>query len=175
VVAGELRTAVRIETADWGVARILPRSDDVPFLSEDADLLRVLAHSLGASLESQLHRDRHLVQRQREPELVLPAAQSELKALRAQINPHFLFNALNTIAALIPQKPDRAEQTVEQLAEVFRYAVRRSDREWVRLAEEIDFVRAYLEIERARFGERLRVRIEMDAAAESVRIPAMII
>jgi|RhiMethySRZTD1v2_1073278.scaffolds.fasta_scaffold11849_5 signal transduction histidine kinase len=173
--AGELRIAVRIDGAAWGVARIMARPDDVPFLSEDTALLGVLAHSFASSLESQRLRDRGLALQQRQQELMLTAAQSELKALRAQINPHFLFNALNTIAALITQKPDRAEQTVEQLAEVFRYAVRRSDREWVRLAEEIDFVRAYLDIERARFGERLRVRIDVDTAAESFRIPAMII
>jgi LytS/YehU family sensor histidine kinase len=56
-----------------------------------------------------------------------------LKALRSQINPHFLFNALNTIAGLIPRFPDRAERTREQLAEVFRYTLRRSEREWVRV------------------------------------------
>jgi LytS/YehU family sensor histidine kinase len=98
-----------------------------------------------------------------------------LKALRAQINPHFLFNALNAIAALIPRKPDRAEQTVEQLAEVFRYTVRRADREWVRLAEEIEFVRSYLAVEQTRFGERLRVQIEMERGTENIRVPAMVI
>src|SRR5262249_14931917 len=120
-------------------------------------------------------RDKRLDQEQHERELVLNAARSELKALRAQINPHFLFNALNTIAAMIPLKPSQAEQTVEQLAEVFRYILRRSDREWVRLAEEIGFVRSYLEIEQARFGDRLHVRIAVEEAAETVRIPAMTI
>jgi len=172
---GELRTPVRINGADWGVVSILPRPDEVPFLSQDAELLRVLAHSLGSMLESQRLRDQSLAHKQREQELALSATQSELKALRAQINPHFLFNALNTIAALIPQKPDKAEQTVEQLAEVFRYTVRRSARECVRLAEEIDFVRSYLEIEQARFGERLRVRIDVEGATENIQIPAMII
>jgi LytS/YehU family sensor histidine kinase len=139
------------------------------------ELLRVLGDSFGAALDSQRLRNQRLAQEQREKELVSNAAQSELKALRAQINPHFLFNALNTIAALIPHKPDRAEQTVEQLAEVFRYTVRRSDREWVRLTEEIDFVRAYMDIERARFGERLQVHIALEKAAENVKIPAMIV
>jgi len=120
-------------------------------------------------------RDQRLIQEQREQELVLSAAQSELKALRAQINPHFLFNALNTIAALIPEKPDQAEQTVEQLADVFRYTVRRSAREWVRLAEEIEFVRCYLKIEQARFGDRLHVHMDIDDEAGPIRIPAMLI
>jgi LytS/YehU family sensor histidine kinase len=153
----------------------LPRSDGIPFFSEDYDLLKVLARSLGFMLDGLSLRDERLIQEQRQQELVLSAAQSELKALRAQINPHFLFNALNTIAALIPEKPDQAEQTVEQLADVFRYTVRRSAREWVRVAEEVEFVRCYLKIEQARFGERLRVRIDLDDEAGRIRIPAMLI
>ena len=173
--AGELRASIPIDGVAWGVVRLLPRQDEVPFFSEDAVLLRMLAHALGSSLDGQRLRDQGVAREQREQELMLSAARSELKALRAQINPHFLFNALNTIAALIPAKPDQAEQTVEQLAEVFRYAVRRSDREWVRLAEEIDFVRSYLDIERARFGDRLRVEIDIDRAIENVGIPALVI
>jgi LytS/YehU family sensor histidine kinase len=125
-------------------------------------------------LDSQRQRDERLTREQREQQLVLSAAKSELKALRAQINPHFLFNALNAIASLIPQKPDRAEHTVEQLAGVFRCTVRRADREWVCLAEEIEFVRSYLEIEQTRFGKRLRLQIEVKAGAGNVRIPAMV-
>jgi two-component system LytT family sensor kinase len=155
--------------------RVFPRPDGVPFLSEDAKLLRALAGTLGARLDSQRQRDERRSREQREQQLVLSAANSELKALRARINPHFLFNALNAIAALIPQKPERAEHTVEQLADVFRYTVRRADREWVCLAEEIEFVRSYLEIEQTRFGERLRVRIDVENGAGNVRIPAMII
>ncbi|HWW86526.1 MAG TPA: histidine kinase, partial [Vicinamibacterales bacterium] len=171
----ELRATVRVDGTDWGVARVLARPDEVPFLSEDGELLRILARSLGSALEGQRLRDQRLAHDERERTLVLTAAQAELKVLRAQINPHFLFNALNTIAALIPQKPDRAEQILEQLAEVFRYAVRRSDREWVRLAEEIAFVRSYLDIEQVQFGERLQVRIDVETAVENIRIPAMII
>jgi LytS/YehU family sensor histidine kinase len=166
---------VPINARPWGVISILPRPDDIPFLSEDAELLRMLGRTLGSVMDSQRLRDQRLRQEQREQELVLSAARSELKALRAQINPHFLFNALNTIAALISKNPGRAEQTVEQLAEVFRYALRRSAREWVPLAEEIDFVRSYLQIEQTRFGERLKVLIELEDGLENFRIPAMVI
>ena len=159
----------------WGRLRILPRADEVPFLSEDADLLRMLAQTLSSMLESQGLRTEKAGLQQREQQLALNAAQSELKALRAQINPHFLFNALNTITALIPKKPGQAEQTVEQLAEIFRYTVRRSDHEWVRLGEEMDFVRSYLDIEQARFGERLQVRIDVDPRIAETRVPAMVV
>jgi LytS/YehU family sensor histidine kinase len=108
-------------------------------------------------------------------ELELSANRLELKALRAQVNPHFLFNALNTIAGLIPRFPARAQQTIEQLAEVFRFTLRRMDREWVRLEEEMEAVRAYLDVEQARFGNRLQYRIEMSEAAGRTRIPAMIV
>ena len=172
---GEMRANLRVDGADWGMIRILPRPDEVPFLSEDNKLLASLAKTLGDQMEVQRQRDQTLGLQQREQQLVVSAAQSELKALRAQINPHFLFNTLNTIAALIPQKPERAEQTVERLAEVFRYTVRRSDREWVSVAEEIEVVRSYLEIEQMRFGERLQVRIDVETGAQNIRIPAMVI
>jgi len=159
--AAELCSSISINGAPWGIVRVLGRPDEVPFLSEDAELLRILSRTLGTSLEGQRLRDARLVQDQRERALVLSATQSELKALRAQINPHFLFNALNTIAALIPRHPDQAEQTVERLSDVFRYAVHRSDRELVRLVEEMDFVRSYLEIEQAQFGGRLRVEVSV--------------
>jgi two-component system LytT family sensor kinase len=96
-----------------------------------------------------------------------------LKALRAQINPHFLFNALNAIAGLIHTRPELAEETVEQLAEVFRYTLRKSEKEWVRLDEELEFVAAYLRVEESRFGERLQVKVSVDAAATAIPVPAM--
>ena len=76
---------------------------------------------------------------------------------------------------LIPRQPDRAEQTIEQLAELFRYTLRRSDREWVTLDEELEVVRAYLDVEQARFGDHLATRIEASAEARQMRIPAMIV
>ena len=171
----ELAAPLSVHGSQWGFVRVLPRAGGIPFLSQDAQLLQVLGRTLGSVIESEDLRSQKLLQQQRERELALSAAQSELKALRAQINPHFLFNALNTIAALIPREPAQAELTVEQLSEVFRYTVRHADREWVRVGDEIDFVHAYLDIEKARFGERLQVRIDVEPAAREVRIPAMII
>jgi signal transduction histidine kinase len=171
----ELSAPLRVHGSEWGFLRILPRAGEIPFLSQDAELLQILARTLGSTLESEELRSQKLLQQERERELALSAARSELKALRAQINPHFLFNALNTIASLIPREPAQAEQTVEQLSEVFRYTVRHAEREWVRVADEIDFVHAYLDIEQARFGERLQVCLHVEAVAREVRIPAMVI
>jgi signal transduction histidine kinase len=94
-------------------------------------------------------------------------AQAELAALRAQLQPHFLFNALHSISAVLRSDPRGAEQALEQLGSMLRYAlgVQRDDREDVTLAEELDFVRAYLAIEQLRFGDRLRVQEQIDPEA----------
>jgi sensor histidine kinase YesM len=102
-------------------------------------------------------------------------ALSELKALKAQINPHFLFNTLNTIAALIPIEQEKAEETVHDLADLFRYTLDTAEREFVPLREELHFLDIYLRIERARFGDRLRVERTIDPESERVRVPALIL
>jgi len=110
-----------------------------------------------------------------EEQLRALAAQAELKALKAQTNPHFLFNTLNTIAQLIHTDPAQAEATVERLAEMFRYVLAGSERTLVPLEEELAFVDGYLEIERARFGERLRLTREVAPEALSVPVPSLIL
>jgi LytS/YehU family sensor histidine kinase len=135
-------------------------------MSDDHRLLQSLTRTLSVVLDNVRFRDR-------EQQLRLLASRAELKALRAQINPHFLFNALNSIAGLIQDQPALADETIEQLAQVFRYTLRKSETEWVRLEEEIEFITAYLRVEQARFGHRLRVEVEIDPAAASVPVPAM--
>jgi K+-sensing histidine kinase KdpD len=142
------------------------RPDGIPFLSDDRRLLDSLTQTLAIVVENVRFRER-------EQQLRLLAGRAELRALRAQINPHFLFNALNAIAGLIHERPALAEETVEHLAEVFRYTLRKSEREWARLDEEIEFVSSYLRIEQARFGDRLHVSIDIDPAVEHEQIPAM--
>jgi len=174
--AGTAITApIRLQGEPAGAIRIQPRTDSPQFLSEDVVLLASLADAFSFLLENLRLREKRLEQEQREQQLVLNANRSELKALRAQVNPHFLFNALNTIASLIPRQPDRAERTIEQLAELFRYTLRRSDREWVTLEEEFEVVRAYLDVEQARFGDHLVTRIDASDEARQMRIPAMIV
>lgn len=126
--------------------------------------------------ESALRFYRQLKERERlEERLRLMATEAELKALKAQINPHFFFNTLNTIAALIPTDPALAETSVERLAQMFRYALNGSERGQVPLAEELAFVDDYLEIERARFGERMQIIREIDSRALSTPVPSLIL
>ncbi len=113
--------------------------------------------------------------RVREERLRELAARSELKALKAQINPHFLFNALNSISALIGSDPDAAERTLERLAGIFRRTLLASEKENVTLGKELELVDAYLDIERARFGDRLRVTQSVSEAASGVLVPPLIL
>jgi len=99
---------------------------------------------------------------------------AELRALRAQVNPHFLFNTLNTIAALIGENPSAAEDVVTRLADVLRHALTASAREHTRLADELDFLRSWLAIERVRFGDRLRVVEDVEAGLDDVPVPGLL-
>ena len=144
-------------------------------LSEDLAMLRSLAGVFGFMLENIRLQRRRQEQDQLAQELRLQSSKSELKALRAQINPHFLFNALNAIASLIHTDPARADEVVEQLAEVFRYTLRRSDSEWAPLDQELAFARAYLDVEQARFGQRLTFSIDSDHALPAPQIPSMLL
>jgi signal transduction histidine kinase len=99
------------------------------------------------------------------------AARAQLAALRSQINPHFLFNALHTVVQLIPREPKQAAQAAERLAGLLRTAIE-EDRDIVSVAEEIGFVEKYLEIEHIRFGERLRVTVDVSADARSASMPS---
>jgi two-component sensor histidine kinase len=118
---------------------------------------------------------RVLALQHRERELTELAATAQLAALRAQINPHFLFNSLNSIAQLIRSDPDKAEACVERLAEIFRYILGRAEKEFVPLGEELQMATAYLDIERARFGERLNVETSIDPRSLHQLIPNLIL
>ena len=118
----------------------------------------------------------HAVERGRAVERVrAELAQAELRALRAQIHPHFLFNTLNSIAALIAENPRAAEETTTRLAEVFRYTLKASGQEHASLADELEFLRSYLAIERVRFGDRLRVEESVEPGLESVPVPSLLL
>ncbi len=99
------------------------------------------------------------------------AARAQLLALRSQLNPHFLFNALHTVVQLIPKEPRRAGQAAEQIAGLLRTTLE-EDRDLVSLTEERAFVERYLDLERLRFGDRLRVRFALDDESEAALMPS---
>lgn len=110
-----------------------------------------------------------------EEKLLRLKVQAELDVLQAKINPHFLFNTLNSIASLILVNPDAAEATVEKLSELFRYTLQQTANSTVKLNDELEIIKSYLEIEKIRFGERLMYEIEIDPRLESMHIPALLI
>jgi len=112
------------------------------------------------------------VERFRDAEMRRLVSQAELRALQSQINPHFLFNAFNTLYGVIPRNAPQARQTVLNLAEIFRYFLQ-SEKTFIPLSEELEIVKAYLDIERLRLGPRLETRIEIDPAALAVLIPIL--
>jgi two-component system LytT family sensor kinase len=160
-------------TVPLGRVTLAGRPTGVPFLSDDRGLLQSLAVALTLALDNVHFRADRQLQQQREQQLRWLASHAELKALRAQINPHFLFNTLSVIAGLIHGQPELADETIERLAQVFRYTLHKSENEWASLTEEVDFVAAYLGIEQARFGERLHVELQVDPDAARIPIPAM--
>jgi len=101
------------------------------------------------------------------------AGEARLTALQAQMNPHFLFNALNTVASLVRTDAGRAEQAVENLAGVLRQTLRRSAQPITTVEDEARYVRAYLDVERERMGSRLEVTIDIDDAALACQVPTM--
>ncbi|MEX1177669.1 MAG: histidine kinase [Nitriliruptor sp.] len=99
---------------------------------------------------------------------------ARLEALRAQINPHFLFNTLNTIAARVRTDPEEARQLLVRLADFFRYAVRQHG-QFAEFAQEYAFVRTYVTLEQARFGDELQVDLDVDPQVLGVSVPVLVI
>lgn len=110
-----------------------------------------------------------------EEKLMRLKTQAELEALQAKVNPHFLFNTLNSIASLISENPAAAESTVEKLSELFRYTLQCTANSTVKLTEELEIVRSYLQIEKIRFGNRLEFEITSDDRLNNIDVPALLI
>ena len=143
-------------------------------LSDEIEMLADVATQTARRIDAlRVSRERY-EQEFRAQELSKLAAESELRALRAQINPHFLFNALTTIGYLIQTAPDRALETLLQLTQLLRGNLREQS-EFSSLRDELKLIESYLEIERARFEERLQ--IEIDAAPDllGLRVPSLIL
>ena len=111
----------------------------------------------------------------RQEELRELAISAQLAALRAQLNPHFLFNSLNSIAELVRTDPDRAEECIERLAEILRYVLQRTQIDLVPLSDEVRIAQSYLEIERARYGEALSVETRVDDSVRGILLPGLIL
>lgn len=111
----------------------------------------------------------------REKELIQQTYEANLTALRSQINPHFLFNTLNSLTELVHESADLAEEAIEKLAFIFRYTLKKSSENFVSLSDEIKLISTYLDLEKIRFGDRLEIHIDIDPAVKDVDIPAFVL
>lgn len=144
-------------------------------VTHDLDYLRAVASQCGNRLDA-IRREREAIEREsRETLLLQQVTEAELRALRAQINPHFLFNSLNTVADLIVRDPPRAEAMTLRLASVFRHVLAHSSRPLTSIRDEIEFLRTYLNIEEVRFGDRLQVHIDLAPAVANEHMPSLIL
>ena len=164
-VDGDIRYAIAICP---GFGRRTLFSGEVQFLRTVARELGIRIHHLEGEAAA---REQAL----RESLLRNQLTEAELRALRAQVNPHFLFNSLNTIADLIVTNPTNAERMTLRLASIFRHVLAQSDRQFMRLHEEFDFLRNYLQIEQERFGARLSVSMKLDPSIAHENIPTLLL
>jgi two-component sensor histidine kinase len=161
LVWAEAAVPLRLAGGDVRVLLLGGREEGRRYLSEDLDDLDRLAAEVANQVETK-----------RRDEYQRLVAEAELDTLRAQINPHFLFNALNAVYGLIPRSAAEARTTLLSLAEVFRYSLQ-SQRQFVTLDEELHIVEAYLQIERLRLGRRLRTEVHVSEQARSVQVPVL--
>jgi LytS/YehU family sensor histidine kinase len=103
------------------------------------------------------------------------AREAELFRLQQQLQPHFLFNSLNSISALVGSDPTQARKMIQQLSEFLRGTLKKDDQQLIPLEEELHQLRLYLEIEKIRFGHRLQTEIEIAESAKSSTIPALLL
>lgn len=145
--------------------------------------LAALALCLGVLLAGRASRNARLraaekslaESRLRTAQAEIAATRAGLAAVQARLNPHFLSNALHSVAALIASDPEGAEEALDRLGDLFRYSLQQSERHTVALEEEWRFVRDYLAIEQMRLGDRLTVEMELDPAAAECEVPAFVL
>jgi len=113
--------------------------------------------------------------RLREEDTANMAREAELQKLQLQLQPHFLFNSLNSINALILVQPDQARQMVQQLSDFLRLTLKRADEPWVSLAQELEYLETYLAIEKVRFGHRLVVVLTIDEQSRMWPLPTLVL
>lgn len=157
----EAQIPLRFSSGDARFLIIGARSGGRRYLSEDLEDMR----RLGAAVVEQ-------VERFRAEELKRLVSQAELRALQAQINPHFLFNALNTLYGTIDRRSHQARRMVLNLADIFRYVLQ-GDRTVIPLSEELRIVAAYLDIETVRLGDRLETELVCSESVGATLIPIL--
>jgi two-component system, LytTR family, sensor kinase len=114
-------------------------------------------------------------QKQKEKVLMQAAYNSEVNALKAQIQPHFLFNTLNSISASVPAAMEHTRELIAKLADTFRYSLQAGEQDWIPLEEELNFTKITLELEKERLKKRLEVVFDIDETLLQTKVPPMLL
>jgi hypothetical protein len=117
----------------------------------------------------------HKENQQRKADAEKMTKEAELFKLRQQLQPHFLFNSLNSINALIGTRPTEARKMVQQLSDFLRGTLKKEETQWVNLKEELQYLQLYLEIEKVRFGNRLTTVVDGQLEADEMKLPALLL
>ena len=133
-----------------------------------ASLIVIGAHAL-------LYYDDFRASELQQSSLKTQLAQAQLRALKMQVHPHFLFNTLHSISSLVLEDPTKANSMIARLGDFLRLTVDNSEQQWVTLKEETEFLRCYLDIEQVRFGDRLTVAFELEPQTLSAQVPHLIL
>jgi hypothetical protein len=142
-------------------------------LSEDRALLETIATLVGRRVDALRVAEERIARDLREESLLRLTSEAELQALRAQLHPHFLFNALTTLGHLVRTSPERAQATLYRLTSLLRAVLQRSSGELTTLGDELALVQDYLAIERERFEERLDAVCDISADLHDLRVPPL--
>jgi hypothetical protein len=183
LAAAALSSLVLFQAAQ-GWAGLVDRTDLFPRpLREHADTLVPLLLGMGVALYLLSAAGHYLMaafaaSRRAETEALhyqVLSREAELRALRAQLHPHFLFNSLNSISALVGARPDEARRVCLLLADLLRQSLSTGQHDFSTLGQELALVRSYLAVEKVRFGERLLVEEQIEAEAETCRVPSLLL
>jgi sensor histidine kinase YesM len=136
-------------------------------------LLLIAFVTLMTRMIAESEEKRRMMERREEQERLM--RESELARLKLQLQPHFLFNSLNSVNALIGISPDKAREMIQKLSQFLRSTLQRNDHEMVSIEEEINYLKLYLEIEEIRFGDRLRQDWQAEAACNEKKIPSFLL
>ncbi len=161
----------------WLVSAVAPSSSTAfPTMAMPAALVAALIFMLASAVHyAVIAGDERQTVAARALKAEIGAREAELRALRSQVDPHFLFNCLHSISSLIGSDPTGARQMCIELADFFRESLRAGSMARIALATEVDLVRRYLGIERLRFGDRLHIHIDLAADAQTSLVPPLLL